>query len=117
GGREGLLPARRDLLGAPAALAQLEDGLAGMRPEAEAIAADPDALAGDRGGLLGREEHDQSGAVLGHAEGMLLADRARQSLTARHAPEQRRIGGGARGTPPPGRRPEPVSGGLRAREL
>ena len=64
--------------GRPAAVAQRERDLAGVRPHRQPVAADADRLAGDPRRRVGGEEHDERRAVLGHADRVRLAHLARQ---------------------------------------
>ena len=48
--------------------------LGGMGPEREPVAADADGLAGDVGGGIGGEEHDEPRALLRRAEAVVVAD-------------------------------------------
>ncbi|CAB4924196.1 unannotated protein [freshwater metagenome] len=51
-----------------------------MGPQRQPVAADPDGLAGDAGGLVGGEEGDQPGDVLRRPEAQLLAGVGRQRV-------------------------------------
>src|SRR5690606_34381667 len=58
----------RDGLGTPAAVLEGGDDLVRVRPQCEPVTADADRLARDLGGLVGGEEGDESGDVVGVAE-------------------------------------------------
>src|SRR3954464_2158038 len=68
-----LRPHVGDRVGRPAgAVGELDHDLGRMRPHRQAVAADADGLPGDARGVVGGEERDQPGDVVGRAEAQLL---------------------------------------------
>ena len=86
-----------------------------VRVERELVATDAYGLSRDPGGGVRGEEHDERGAVLGHADGMCLADLTGQRLAGLDGLDKRCVDRDRGGHLRPGRGDDRVDGDLGTR--